>query len=72
MRTRSLTWESSIPKWDSDAREETTELLMDEEAFARFYQSTARPFRVALTFSELVSGSIRMKRAWHWSDIHAV
>lgn len=71
MRIRSLTWESSIPKWDSAAREETTELLMDEEAFARFYRSTERPLQIASTLTELVSGSIRMKRAWHWSNIHA-
>jgi RNA polymerase sigma-70 factor, ECF subfamily len=39
---RSVTWDYAIPQAESAAAQ-TPELLMDDEAFAGFYQRTARP-----------------------------
>ena len=43
MRTWSATWDCSIPELTSGEATQTIDLSMDDEAFAAFYERTARP-----------------------------
>lgn len=43
MKISSFTWHGAIPQVDADTSAETSGLSMDNEAFAGFYQRTARP-----------------------------
>jgi RNA polymerase sigma-70 factor, ECF subfamily len=54
MKLRSIPLEFSIQNCDPAASEETAGFVMNEEAFANFYRSTARPF---WTYLARVSGS---------------
>jgi len=54
MEQRTITFETAVSDCNSDAREDTSRLLVSEEVFVNFYRKTVRPF---WTYISRVSGS---------------